>query len=220
MNCEPSRQVSPPDFGQQAYSRTFEISGITITRLHYREITTTMDAALPYARAGAHWVCVTADYQSSGRGTHGRTWLAPPGTSLMLSLVLPPPPATAGLETLSAETAAILRDVLGGYVEADFVIKQPNDLLIGGKKCAGILYESVTCDNAMTTLVLGMGVNLTQTAEDFIRAGLTDATSLAAAAGTAPGAEPLLGDFLTQFAPFYRTKAGIAPLPDDSPVQS
>jgi len=191
------------------FVQTLPVHGVDITRMHWRELSTTMNTAARYARDGAHWTCVTTEYQTAGRGTHGRTWLASPGASLMISLVLPPPVVMEGLETLSVETADVLRDVLRGYAEGDYAIKHPNDLLIDGKKCAGILYESAVCDGAMTSLVLGMGVNLTQSAEDFATAGWPDAVSVLAAPGRAPGPEPLLRDFLDAFIPFYRARTNV-----------
>ena len=205
MNSDRLKSGSDRDI---LFTRTFPVYGIDITRIHWRELSTTMENADGYARDGRHWMCITTEYQTTGRGTHGRTWTAPAGSSLMMSLVLPPPAVMEGLETLSVETAELLRDVLSRHALADYIIKHPNDLLIGGKKCAGIMYESVICDGVMSSLVLGMGVNLTQSADDFADAVLPDATSLKIENGFAPDRETLIRSFLEIFVPFYESRTG------------
>jgi BirA family biotin operon repressor/biotin-[acetyl-CoA-carboxylase] ligase len=91
---------------------------------------------------------VTADEQTAGRGRQGRSWSAPPGRALLCSIVLrePPPllPLIAGIAV--AETAG-----------SAAVIKWPNDVLIGGRKIAGILVEGRPHDR---WAVLGIGLNV------------------------------------------------------------
>lgn len=118
-------------------------------RLHLRATTSTNDRARAQAQQGApHGTLVTAAEQRAGRGRQGRTWSAPPGRALLLSLVLrdPPPllPLAAGLAV--AEVAGPAS-----------VVKWPNDVLIGRRKVAGILAEGRPDEG---WAVLGIGINV------------------------------------------------------------
>jgi BirA family biotin operon repressor/biotin-[acetyl-CoA-carboxylase] ligase len=101
-------------------------------RLHLRATTSTNDRARALAQEGApHGTLVTAGEQHAGRGRQGRTWSAPPGRALLLSLVLRDPPL---LPPLAAAVAVAEVAGLG-------MIKWPNDVLVDGRKVAGILAE-------------------------------------------------------------------------------
>ncbi len=118
-------------------------------RLHLRATTSTNDRARALAVAGApHGALVSAGAQSAGRGRQGRTWAAPPGRALLLSLVLrdydPLLPLRAGLAVADLAGDAAL-------------VKWPNDVLLGGRKLAGILVEARPQEG---WAVLGMGVNV------------------------------------------------------------
>jgi BirA family transcriptional regulator, biotin operon repressor / biotin---[acetyl-CoA-carboxylase] ligase len=117
-------------------------------RLHVREIDSTNGRARALAVAGApHGTVVTAGVQTAGRGRQGRTWTAPPGTALLLSLVLreidPLLPLRAGLA---------VADLAGPGAR----VKWPNDVLVDGRKVAGILVESRPQEG---WAVVGIGVN-------------------------------------------------------------
>jgi len=114
---------------------------------------------------------VIADEQSAGRGRLGRTWSAKAGQSLLFSVLLRNDPhATDNLDRLTLlaglATAVALERVSQNTSRAApaFEMKWPNDLLIEGKKIAGILVESRTSPDAV---VIGVGINVTQHAADF-----------------------------------------------------
>jgi BirA family biotin operon repressor/biotin-[acetyl-CoA-carboxylase] ligase len=94
---------------------------------------------------------VTAGEQLAGRGRHGRSWSAPPGRSLLMSLVLHDAPAL-----LALASAVAVADVVAAFAEEPS-IKWPNDVLVGGRKVAGILAESRPPDRRV---VLGIGLNV------------------------------------------------------------
>jgi BirA family transcriptional regulator, biotin operon repressor / biotin---[acetyl-CoA-carboxylase] ligase len=103
-------------------------------RLHLRETTSTNERARALAAAGApHGTLVTAGVQTAGRGRQGRTWTAPPGRAILASLVLrsadPLLPLRAGLA---------VADVAGPRA----LVKWPNDVLVDGRKVAGVLVEA------------------------------------------------------------------------------
>jgi BirA family transcriptional regulator, biotin operon repressor / biotin---[acetyl-CoA-carboxylase] ligase len=118
-------------------------------RLHLRATTSTNDRARALAQGGApHGTLVTAAEQHAGRGRQGRTWSAPPGRALLLSLVLRDPPA---LLPLAAGLA--VAEVAGPAA----AVKWPNDVLLDGRKVAGILAEGRPDEG---WAVLGIGVNV------------------------------------------------------------
>ncbi len=122
-------------------------------------------------------VVVTAAAQTAGRGQYGRVWDAPPGTSLLMSVLLFPPVAVRRPVVLTALAAVAVAEAIREHTGLQARVKWPNDLLLGGKKVCGILIEQ-----GLGTVV-GLGLNLNQSASDFESAGLPDATSLAVAAG-------------------------------------
>jgi BirA family transcriptional regulator, biotin operon repressor / biotin---[acetyl-CoA-carboxylase] ligase len=147
------------------------VSGLGRPRLHLRETTSTSDRARALAAAGApHGTLVTAGAQTAGRGRQGRTWSAPPGRALLMSLVLRAPDRMLPLAAAVAVAEAAGRDA---------AIKWPNDVLLDGRKVAGILAEARPQDG---WAVLGIGLNVAVRPEDL-------PTDLRATAGTL-GLEP------------------------------
>jgi BirA family transcriptional regulator, biotin operon repressor / biotin---[acetyl-CoA-carboxylase] ligase len=125
-------------------------------RLHLRATTSTNDRARELAQAGApHGTLVTAAEQTAGRGRQGRTWRAPPGSALLLSVVLRDPPAL-----LPLAAALAVSEVAGAGAQ----IKWPNDVLLDDRKVAGILAEGRPQDG---WAVLGIGVNVALRIEDL-----------------------------------------------------
>ncbi len=125
-------------------------------RLHLREIGSTSDRARALAEAGApHGTLVTTDHQVAGRGSQGSTWTTPPRRELTMSLVLrdvtPMLPLAAGVAVAEAV----------GPLAA---IKWPNDVLLDGRKVAGVLAEARPQEG---WAVLGIGVNVALAPGDF-----------------------------------------------------
>ncbi len=133
-------------------------------------------ARLPNA---PHGRVLTTEEQLTGRGRSGRDWFCPEGAGLMFSVLLRVPqiPVDRRGWTGAVLGLAIVR-ALGQVSGAQASLKWPNDVLIDGAKCAGILGE--VADDA---LVIGAGINVSLRAEELPRA---DATSLLLA-GSGPG---------------------------------
>ena len=126
-------------------------------RLHLRRTDSTNERARELASAGApHGALVTAAEQTAGRGRQGRTWTAPPGRALLLSLVLRV--AQPALVPLAAGVAAA--ETVGDHAR----IKWPNDVLVEGHKVAGILAEGRPQEG---WAVLGIGLNVAIRPDDF-----------------------------------------------------
>jgi len=118
-----------------------------------------------------------AEHQLNGRGQYGRLWQARPGSSLLLSVLIFPPPELRRPVILTAWVAVAVADAIRDLTGEQVRIKWPNDLLVGGKKICGILIEQ------SAGVVVGLGLNVDQTAAEFAEVGLPDATSLSLVAG-------------------------------------
>jgi len=135
-------------------------------RLHLRSTDSTNVRARELATSGApHGTLVTAGEQSAGRGRQGRTWSASPGRALLCSLLLRNPPALlpliAGVAVAEAATA-VARSEEAGFSDAK--LKWPNDVLISGRKVAGILVEGRPQES---WAVVGIGINVALREQDF-----------------------------------------------------
>lgn len=140
------------------------------------ESTNTLAAALAADPANAGTV-VLADEQHAGRGQHGRRWQCPPGDGILMSVLLFPPPELRRPVVLTAWAAVSVCEAIREVTSLQVRIKWPNDVLLSGRKVCGILIEQGKAT------VVGIGLNVNQTAESFATAGLTLAGSLAVAAG-------------------------------------
>lgn len=135
---------------------------IGVPRVHHRLIESTNLQARTLAASGAgHGTLVTAGEQSAGRGRSDRTWVAPAGSSILMSLVIRGTGSDAALLPLTASVA--LCDVLESWLDG-VAIKWPNDVWVGGLKIAGILVEGRPQED---WAVLGMGVNVATAAADL-----------------------------------------------------
>lgn len=174
-------------------------AGITAPSRFFDQTGSTNSEARSLAERGApEWTVVAAGHQTAGRGRMGRSWASAPGKALQFSLVLPPQlvPADAPLAALLAavEMADACLDVAGVRV----VSKWPNDLLASERKLGGILLEAKVSSGALEYLILGIGVNVSMTDEDFPGELASTATSLLLEGGSVASAE-LLGRFLAGF---------------------
>src|SRR5687768_9901808 len=125
----------------------------------YEQADSTNDLALDWLRTGAAaGSVVVTDEQVKGRGRLGRTWYTPPGTALIVSVVLRPKVEYLGQITmLGAVAIAQMIEHLGTI---DIGIKWPNDVLLQGKKVSGVLSEAVWNGDKLQGAVLGMGINV------------------------------------------------------------
>lgn len=118
-------------------------------RLHLRETGSTNERARELAEAGApHGTLVTASVQSAGRGRQGRRWEAPAGTALLCSLLV-----REFDDLLSLRAGLAVADIAGG----EALVKWPNDVLLAGRKVAGILVEGRP---QAGWAIVGIGINV------------------------------------------------------------
>jgi len=123
-------------------------------RLHLRSVGSTNARARELAEQGApHGTLVTASEQTAGRGRQGRSWVTPPGSAIAASVIL-----REFDDLLPLRAGLAVADLAGGSA----LVKWPNDVLLDGRKVAGILVEARAPDWA----VVGIGVNVTSVPPD------------------------------------------------------
>ncbi|MFV2101680.1 biotin--[acetyl-CoA-carboxylase] ligase [Micromonospora sp. LOL_024] len=169
------------------------------------------------ARAGEpEGLVVVAERQTAGRGRRGRVWQSPPRAGIATSVLLRPgetaleqgwlPAPAAGYGWLPLLAGVALVEAVTRLAELDATLKWPNDLLVGGAKCAGILAEGVPGPGLgdPPAVVLGIGLNVTLRADELPEhpTGLT-ATSLHLAGAAATDRDPLLRALLRSVADWY-----------------
>lgn len=144
----------------------------------FEEVGSTNDIALEMARSGApEGTVVTARSQSKGRGRRGREWFDKPGESILMSVILRPKLPLNRYSELAFVAAVALAQCLSGSFGVEPALKWPNDVLIGGRKVAGILVEA-----GQGAAIVGVGVNVNQSEFPPELAG--EATSVAIEAGS------------------------------------
>ena len=120
---------------------------------------TNADLAAGFRRGeAASGTVLSTDHQSAGRGRQGRTWTAPPGSSIALSVLITPE-RTDGWTWLPLLAGLSVADALRAVADVPTTLKWPNDVLVDDAKICGVLAERVVAGSAVAC-VLGMGVNV------------------------------------------------------------
>lgn len=170
------------------------LSNLNLSSVRYFDsIGSTNDEAMAWARNGAKDLSlVIADEQTLGRGRLDRPWFTPPKTALAFSLVLRPTYVEKPLLPRMVGLAALaLSDVLQ-TLNLSPQIKWPNDVLLNGRKVAGILIEAIWFEEEVISIVIGMGVNISKGAVPTTDILNFPATSLENELGYAPDRKVLL----------------------------
>ena len=139
----------------------------------------------------AEGAVAVADEQTEGRGRLGRVWEARPGTSILCSVLLEPPVAPARLPELTLVASEACAQAIAAVTGLEPTIKEPNDVLVDGRKVAGILAEA-----RESRVVLGVGINVNVDTDDLPGATVTPPGSLSAAAGRELSRAELLAELL------------------------
>ena len=175
----------------------------------HSRLDSTNDRARDLAASGEpEGTVVLADEQSRGRGRGDRSWHSPPGLGVYLSVILRPaaPAANAPFFGLLAAVAA------AGALEGS--IKWPNDIMISGRKVAGILTEARTSSDTIREVVIGVGANVNQEQRDFPESIARLATSLRLERGRTLDRTDVACDILTALDEWYNlcSREGSGPI--------
>jgi BirA family transcriptional regulator, biotin operon repressor / biotin---[acetyl-CoA-carboxylase] ligase len=124
-------------------------------------IGSTMDAADQRARRGAPaGVVVVAGEQTEGRGQRGRRWIAPAGTSLLMTMIARPECSPEDLQDFPGQAGRFISRAITRLTGISCDVKHPNDIMVDGRKVAGILCQSSIEGQTVRYLLIGVGVNV------------------------------------------------------------
>ncbi|HKD35094.1 MAG TPA: biotin--[acetyl-CoA-carboxylase] ligase [Gaiellaceae bacterium] len=157
----------------------------------YTYISSTPSTQLLLAPDAPEGAVVVAGEQTAGRGRLGRRWLSPAGTSLLFSIQLVPRIASARLPELTGVAAQAAAESIEAVTGVVPVIKEPNDLLVGGRKVGGVLAEA-----REGRVVLGIGINVNVEEADLPTNVDVPATSLLVESGRETDRAELLAEVL------------------------
>jgi BirA family transcriptional regulator, biotin operon repressor / biotin---[acetyl-CoA-carboxylase] ligase len=141
---------------------------------------------------------VAADHQTAGRGRLGRTWEDAPGQAILMSVLLRPDAPTPLWPELSLLAGNAVAAALRSETGIDASLRHPNDVVIAGRKLAGVLPEA-----SSGRVVLGIGVNVNQRPEELPAGTVKPATSLRVELGRELERAPLLAAILRELELVY-----------------
>jgi len=146
--------------------------------LVYSSTTSTNDVAAEYARNKKNdGLVIFAEYQTQGRGRSGAEWVSRPGDSILASIVLTDCGLCAELLSLASGIAAA--EVVTELTGVQAKVKWPNDVILNGRKAAGILVEAKSAQAAQAGIcIVGVGINCHQTRDSFDASLQAAATSI------------------------------------------
>ena len=180
-------------------------AGIDVPTRFVRSTGSTNTDLVGLAAAGApEWTVVAAGEQTSGRGRLGRSWVAPPDTSLAMSVLLRPSVDAADVPVLALAAGAAMAEACRAVTALD---------VIRDRKLGGILCEAAVQGGRTVHVAVGIGVNVRQHPPDFAPELRGTATSLALE-GAEPAGASLVANFLSTFRdvlsqPPERLRAGV-----------
>lgn len=143
-----------------------------------------------------------AEEQTAGRGRRGRNWSSPPGSGIWMSLLLRPKLRPERASILTLVTALAVTDGIREATGLEAAIKWPNDVVVKGKKVAGILTEMSTDMDRIEFVVIGIGINVNT--ESFPEEIQSVATSLAIEQGKRAARTPIIAAIWKYFAAYER----------------
>jgi BirA family biotin operon repressor/biotin-[acetyl-CoA-carboxylase] ligase len=165
----------------------------------YTYITSTPSTQLLLEPDAPEGAVVVADEQTAGRGRLGRRWFARAGTSLLCSVQLRPEIDPRRLPELTGVAAQAAAEAIEAVTGLALELKEPNDLLIGGRKVAGVLAEA-----REERVVLGIGINVNIAEADLPEDVDLPATSLLAESGRETDRAELLVELLDRLERRYK----------------
>jgi BirA family biotin operon repressor/biotin-[acetyl-CoA-carboxylase] ligase len=169
----------------------------------YDAVSSTNDVARALALEGAEeGAVIIAETQTKGRGRAGREWFSPRG-GLWFSILLKPKIKAREVSRITLTVGMAVTKALNRQLDLNAEVKWPNDVLMNGRKVCGVLTESVTCDETIKMVVVGIGLNANITLEDFSRSLRESVTTLKEELRKEVLLEPLLCEILSRIESEY-----------------
>jgi len=183
------------------------LEGLPLGELYiYQELGSTNQVADELVHQGApNFSLISADSQTAGKGRYGRSWVTQPGKALAFSLILHPEADlidTNQLERISGLGALVVAEVLTKNYSLNAEIKWPNDVLVNGKKVAGVLVDANWSGSELKAVILGIGLNVLEGSVPEIPLNFP-ASSLEELSGRIIPRLDLLMDILKSFLKWY-----------------
>lgn len=145
-------------------------------------------------------VLLISDEQTAGQGQKGRNWESAAGQGLWMSLQLGRSNTLSNdLQLLSLYTGLVVHKIISAHLPLSLTLKWPNDIMIGHRKCGGILTELHWQGEQATSAIIGIGVNLTHGLMDFPPDLREQAISLAMAGWQTPDRQVIINSFINEF---------------------
>jgi len=172
--------------------------------VYLKETDSTNTRAKELAAQGApEGTLIIAEKQTKGRGRRGRSWFSPPGGGIYFSLILRPAISPTETPRITLMTAVVLAETLISLMKLKLRIKWPNDILVNGKKLAGILTEISTEMDAVNYIVVGLGMNVNTRFENFPSEIKKNATSILIETGEQFPRVRLIQHYLKLYEQYY-----------------
>ena len=131
-----------------------------VKEIHFETVDSTSTYIKKHYEELENLTFVSADYQSNGHGRMGRSWESKSGENLMFSFIVKDQLLIKKFSSISISSAVATLITLKSFGLENVTIKWPNDVYANDKKITGILLESLSLDNEIKFLVIGIGVNL------------------------------------------------------------
>ncbi len=193
-----------PAYGEAAIRKALNTRLIGRDLIFLPQTTSTNVAAKKLGRKGCpEGLVVVADHQTAGRGRSGRRWSAPPGSDILMSIVLRPSIAPERCSVLTEFASLAVAKAIEARCGLQPQIKWPNDVLIQDKKVCGILTEGHVRGDALAFVVIGVGVNCNRDEKSFHKSLRGAATSLLMETGEPVDRARLLADVLANLETEY-----------------
>ncbi|MEK7772926.1 MAG: biotin--[acetyl-CoA-carboxylase] ligase [Deltaproteobacteria bacterium] len=184
----------------------------------FRSLDSTNTRAYELGRGGCpEGTAVIADSQTNGKGRVGRRWESLPGVNLYTSIVLRPPVPPQNANNLTFLSAVALAESVSHFIRRRPSVKWPNDVLVDGRKIAGILLEMDSEADRVHFVVAGIGVNLNMKEEMFPEFLRNTATSVMEKAGGAVDRAEFARSLYSSIEKWYKIylKEGFTPVLDE-----
>lgn len=170
--------------------------------VYFDRVTSTNDIAIEHVKSGkaVHGTVISAGKQSNGRGQRGNKWESSYGKNLIISIILYPENIEASRQFLISKAVSVALVRLLSEYSPEISIKWPNDIYAGDDKIAGILIENSVKGDRLESSVVGIGLNLNQTA---FSAGLPNPISLSMITGRNYNTKKILAHLCTHVESLY-----------------
>jgi BirA family transcriptional regulator, biotin operon repressor / biotin---[acetyl-CoA-carboxylase] ligase len=172
---------------------------------YYPETGSTNDEAFSLGNAGApEGTAVIADSQTGGKGRLGRSWHSPRGANIYTSVILCPKMESSEVSRIPIMTGVAVAEVLDDYCPGKISLKWPNDVLLNDKKVCGILSAAKITDMKIDFIVLGIGINVNMSGNQFSEEIRGTATSLFVETGREFSREDLIISLYENLEKWYK----------------